>query len=139
MPEENTSSETWTGMSEEYTLPGLPTPQERFRASQRGSMLFIGLMLCAAIVIAFINSYNLKQVTEPGEVSWVRFTPAHHGPKHWEDDQWDVHVSLKREDGDIVLGKAPPDWLTLHKPLTVTYKHGRLFTEMVITDVKPGK
>ena len=139
MPEEPASAETWTGLTEELTLPGLPTPDQRARADKRGALIFCGLMLCAAAVFAFFNSYHLKQITEPGEVSWVRFTPAHHGPKHWEEDQWDVHVSLKEEDGDIILGKAPPDWLTLHKPLTVTYEHGRLFPGMVITDVKPGR
>ena len=128
-------SSAWTGLPRDPALR--PHPLNR-AASARQKLIAIGCLFGGVMVAFGINGIHVTSQTGPAEVSWVRFIPAHWGNKTWVPDTWDVHISLQREDADLVLNQAPPEWLTIHKPLRVTYGHGRLYTNIILQDVSPG-
>ncbi len=90
------------------------------------------------IVVLLINGFHTEHRIELGEVSWVHLIPAHYERTVWKNDKWDVHISLKKDDCDIILDQPPPDWLTLHKLLVVTYSHGHVYNDILLEDVKPS-
>ncbi len=86
-----------------------------------------------------INYLGITQSTLPGKITRVTFVAAHQAWRHWQDDQWNVHLLVNGEDGEVTLNRPPPAWAVAGGPVIVTFAHGRLYHDLVVRNLHPDE